>query len=611
MNDAFEMFSVLKMMKDKFQCYKEQNNLTERIGNKFKILDIREPHNKHPGFLPNKEPLTQKGFIINGYNVKKNVPLKLHSCFWCESEAVYRQVQSKIDYDDQVVQEFKNFIQPKIKQMFEEANYGELPKIDEYFSKLGTKRYEFIEGYNRYISDGRPIMAFKMHTKTDEKIFMNYKKFKIKARNISAQNPTVKMIMGMICETAMNVIHRQPWCGPGSNNGEKCKRFKEFMEKVMYDQGVICADGSAFDSTQHHELQEIVDNYVFKLIIDNQPKLQEIANLNDLKKICFQERYKIFSKYYTYECVGTQMTGRMNTCLGNTLRSWAYVEFIKYKMKQKYFWINIDRIQEMVNGDDQIIFMPRSYFDRYEEIAYQYVYYKEDISVKHGLGQIAKIFDRYPEITGAEFLSMIVLWNPINNHFYMVRKLDRFLQLTPFTYKNKHINIKRFRYLQAQLLIADAENIASGRNLEIFRIYGEKMYEIGIAELMKLEKFMKPNEMSKIKRQVEEYKFLLQFKNYYSMFQNADEFEEIYKQYLNQYFNITEDDLTELKETISKINVNNYLENYECHIVDKLMKVTKIEEFDKTNKEINKTMVDVQITLNKDNMIIDTYSTEN
>jgi len=610
MNDAFEMFSVLKVMKENFDCYVKKNNLTERIANKFKILDIREPHNKHPGFNPNKEPLTQKGFRIDGHKVLNNIPLKLHSCFWCESEAVYRQIQSKVDYDDKIVDEFKSFIQPKIRDMFDRYNYGIAPSIPEYLMKLGSKRYEFIDGYNRFLNDSRPIMAFKMHTKTDEKIFMNYKKFKIKARNISAQNPTVKLILGTICETAMNVIHQEPWCGPGSSNGDKCKIFKYFMEKVMYDQGVICADGSAFDSTQHHKLQQIVDNYVFELIINNHPEIQEICNISDLKKICYQQKYKIFSKYYTYECIGTQMSGRMNTCLGNTLRSWAYVEFIKYKMKQEYFWINIDRIQEMVNGDDQIIFMPKSYFDKYELIAYKYVYYHEDISIKHGLGQIAKIFDKYPDITGAEFLSMILLWNPENNHFYMVRKLDRFLQLTPFTYRNKHLNIKRFRYEQAQLLIADALNIKSQSNLEIFRMYGEKMYEIGIEELNRIKMNMKSKEMRKIDRQIDEYRFYLQFKNHYNNINSADEFEQIYKDYLEKYFNITEDDINELKDTISKINVNNYLEKYQCHIVDKLMKVNEIDEYMNVEKQLTKTKVNTEIKLENNEMKIYTYSIE-
>jgi hypothetical protein len=613
MNQVQEMMSTLFLMCKDMQEYIKKEQLTERIQNKFKILSIRKPQIIHRETIVNKQPLVQKGFMINGYNVVSNEPLKLHDCFYCECEAVYRQVQSKVDYNDDIMENFKEFAHKKLDALLDPHISNIIGfDIPNYLSKLGIKRHEFEQGYLDYQNWSKVILAYKMHVKIDEKIYMNYGKYKMKARNISAQNKRVKLIMGILCEILMDVLHHEEWSGPGSNNYDKCKIFEKWCEEIGTDVGVICADGSAFDSTQHSAIQEIVDNYCFEKLINNCSFLQEIASVEDIKKIVLQQDFTIYSKYFTYKVKGTQMTGRMNTCLGNTLRSWLYVEFIKYNIKRENPKIDINLIKEMVNGDDQIIFMRKKYFQLYQDIAYKYVYAKEDISVKHGLGQIAKIFDLYPEINGAEFLSCILLYDRDQNKFLMVRKIERFLQMTPFTYSNTSTNVHKFRFLNAELLIADAKNILSDQNcLTIYRKYAEKMMLIGQDEVCSQYKYVYncKNYMKKIKSTLDKYEYVNQFKSYIIKKHQQElldikTFDQLYYKFLNEKYGINQCDIDELLNTVDQINTKNYLEkDFRCSIIDKLMNVKNIQQYDDVTKIIDKTKEHVSINLNGKRMM--------
>jgi hypothetical protein len=60
----------------------------------------------------------------------------------------------------------------------------------------------------------------------------------------------------------------------------------------------------------------------------------------------------------------------------------------------------------------------------------------------------------------------------------------------------------------------------------------------------------------------------------------------------------------ELINTIMIINVDNYLDHYSCHIIDKLMKVKSKQQYLATKKEIDKTRVSVEINLHGKKMQI-------
>jgi hypothetical protein len=599
-NNHFEMFSTLWEMFIDLKSYCNKNKITERGQKKFKILDIdkNKTHKISNNDLMN-EPLIKKTFGFNGRNIVNNVPHKIHSCNYNCWEAAYRQLQSKIDYDDDEMNNFEIFAKNKLNELILPNNENKTKTVEEYLKSVGSKMKNFYKGYKEFKLYDNIVNTMKMHVKTDEKIYINWDKIKEKARNVTAQNDRNKLIMGVVVDYLMKIMDKEEWSGPSKNPLEKCNIFSKFMEDVVYDQIVVCADGSAFDSTQHKRILEIVDCYAYKLIIENHPELFEIAPKEIFEKICYQTRFLVRNKYISYEVEGTQMTGRMNTCQGNTLRSWLYVEYIKYLMKKENPNIDLNRIKEMVNGDDQIIFMPKKYYELYVKIARKHVYADEDIPIKHGLGQIAKIFDKYEDITGAEFLSCIVLYNKNNNKFLLVRKIERFLQLTPYTFNNNFKNYNRLREYNALLTIADAQNILSGEPLTIFKKYAMKMYEIGLKEK---EKFRPCKKVNKAFNKYKEYVDL--YKNKYKGIYYGHEFDEIYEDWLYKTYNIDKDDIEEFYELLEKVNEFNFLDNnFQCNLIDKLYKIDYKNYINNYN-EIHKNDYEYIFKLSMKNKII-------
>lgn len=205
-------------------------------------------------------------------------------------------------------------------------------------------------------------------------------------------------------------------------------------------------------------------------IIDNHPEIAEWVNIEDVRKVCSQSTFVVESLYYTYWIKGTQMTGRMNTSCGNSLRSYFYVRF-----SQRKAGIDDEDIRFQVMGDDQIICLSQNDVKKYEESAMKWVYTDQEEGT-HGLGQIAKIFDEYPDWTGAEFLSQYVIED--NGRICMIRKPDRFLQSTPYTYKCEQVDrVKEQRELN-ELAVADALGVMAQPNLKFFRKYAEAMLRV-------------------------------------------------------------------------------------------------------------------------------------
>lgn len=194
------------------------------------------------------------------------------------------------------------------------------------------------------------------------------------------------------------IMHKIDSFGCGMSNEKRCILYQERLSKFN-NPGCICADGSAFDSTQHKEIQEGIDLYFYNKILNNH--IDEVfGDINDIRTVINQTDFQVQSKNFGFHVNGTQMSGRMNTTLGNTVRSMLYIMFILHKagIKQKSCFFQ-------ACGDDQIIFLENNKIDSYIKSARNNVYSEKDFDGEHGLGQVAKIFDVYKDITGAEFLS--------------------------------------------------------------------------------------------------------------------------------------------------------------------------------------------------------------
>jgi hypothetical protein len=510
---------------------------------------------------PQVQYMTQKTFAFGGYYLDNNYPYKLHRCANNEMEAIYRQLRIELQPDPKILEDFKKFAHKQIDELVEQVDETDFMDYIEHYAPC---KKEYLDGYQNYLEGKKLNMNYKMHCKIDEKFFINYGETKLKSRNISAQSPMAKALMGFLTHTAMKLLHEQPWSGPGYNTEDRIRKFNWWIEQIPQCM-CLSVDGSAFDSTQHKEILQMVDCYFLSKILGKCSKYLYYASERDVKKIANQVEFTVGTKYCIYKIKGTQMSGRMNTCVCNTLRSHLYIQYSKYKanlLKHPF-------IKHEVCGDDQIIFISKKLVDRYITFARKYVYVREDAKIKYGLGQIAKIFGKYDKITGAEYLSMILIYDETIGKVAMVRKIDRFMQLTPYTFRNDKRKLIQFFYLQNLLAVGDYQNSKEEQNIpHIFKQYLAKMNLIACRNITKMRSWLSRDEVKKCRKIV----FTEQYVHRHSQLSRStipeQRLNELYEDYLEKEYGINVSEVEDFLEQLTK--VQSLEDKPQSSIIDKI-----------------------------------------
>jgi hypothetical protein len=565
----------------KFDGTKYESSYKEIINNwdedKYKRVSIDYlPYNANRcNYIMEKdrEYLTPLYKQVNGYNIFRNIPFKLHKCSRNEIESVYRQIKTVIRYDDKVAREFIRFAHREIDKMIYEfvANHKDFKHmtLEEYYKKLGNKRREYQQGYARYLLDGAVRLIFKGHSKIDEKIIIDFNEVKGKSRSICAQTPIGKILLGIPCELAQQVLHEYDWYGSGVSLGDKSKKFSKWVQQIP-NCACICADGSAFDSTQHQLFIEQIDGYFLNKILNFNPYLSQYFDLSDIRKVIRISKHKIYMRYnINFTIAGTQLSGKMNTSLCNSLRSALYVKFILYKGR-----FRMDDIKFEVTGDDQIIFLNYCLVNKYIKLARIYVYADDDLKGAHGLGQIAKIFLIFKNITGAEYLSNYILYDDESKEIALIRKPERFFQSIPFTFRNSCSGNKYLK-LKYSLAYQIAESAYMNfQNIDLYKTYLLCMMRYSHQELDKL-----PRLCWKKNAQIRKTLELNKTKERYKINDTIDvKFNRVFNNFLYEKFSITEEDIKEFNKMIL-LNWNNSEPLYDI-LIDKFYpKIKSPDEF--------------------------------
>jgi len=587
-NNVYEMYRFLSDFKTLMKLVKKGHDVTKidnvvlkhygKVPDKYQVTNIPKEHQFYCSFNEHndREPITNIGPQVNGIVVKDNSPFKIHPCCLNQCEAVYRQVQVRITYSERKMNNFLKFAKREIDRIVEAyySKYDDYISLEKYFSKLGSKRKEYVDGYDLYLRGDEVRMEFKMHNKSDEKIVIHWKLPKGKARNISAQKQIAKVIFGLVCEYGMRIIHKEEWCGAGKNYEQKCNNFKEWAKKLGEIGSFICCDGSAFDSTQHQILIKNIDSYFLRRVYEfNRDKILTYFNSADVLKVIDQSEFTIYAKYFTFKIKGTQLSGRMNTCLSNTLRSYLYIRYIIYKIEKSFLrtLYNVVFFFEVL-GDDQIIMTLNKWVEIYKSYAYKYVYWHVDEVKKHGLGQICKMFEVVKGYTGAEYLSCTILYNEVSQEFLMIRKIDRFFQLCPYTYRNTFKNIKKFKYMQYQLALIIGENITiNNQSIELYKKYGETL--LRITSQIHMKNPLRHKSQSAYNRKINNLQEHLKYVNHDRVFKSG--MNEIFEEYLYNSFKITKEDINEYYD---KLDMCDSLDDdISCNLIDKIYNVSEKE----------------------------------
>lgn len=197
-------------------------------------------------------------------------------------------------------------------------------------------------------------------------------------------------------------------------------------------------------------------------------------------KIATTFSQKVYNEYIKYNIIGTQPSGKMNTSQGNTLRALMYIRYAMHKINMTE---GIDYFVEAC-GDDTIIFINKVDKERVKASLYEYVYTKEEYNTPfiHGLGQVCRVIEEHDDITGAEYLSCVLL-KVGNKHIAMVRKPDRLIQLTSFTMNNPFKTAKNYNKrlnLNKGLCKGEGENILSQcHNIYLYKSIAKNLLRHG------------------------------------------------------------------------------------------------------------------------------------
>ncbi len=258
-----------------------------------------------------------------------------------------------------------------------------------------------------------------------------------KNRCICAPNEEYKHVMGPIIGR-LDLIFRS---FKGYAIGKDWQAKEAFYTSCL-SKGLTLAvegDGSGFDRTQHQSIKDLVEGTVYLYLLDR-GYLDRYSNAlyrhhitTPINKIYVIHKERMGRSFLSTDLghvriKGTVLSGSMDTTFANTLRMCLYN---RYVCEQKLA-LTPQEYEIQAAGDDFTLFLPPQLSRRSVEQAYNQVFTYKKTGV-HGLGQILK-FLKFSTIEGVDFCSTETFYCERCASYKIVRKLDRFISLTPWSH---------------------------------------------------------------------------------------------------------------------------------------------------------------------------------
>jgi len=256
--------------------------------------------------------MKQKGPLFYGTEVQPK-PYFLHSCIRNATESVYRQFSSQVVPDQRVIIEFGAWYRNTYgADLIQNLMYADLDKHSLNFTKWmsrysGNKLKKYQQAYDDYLSNycykGKCVdaTAMEMHSKTDEKVFVDYNsdKPKIKARTVTEQSNVCKVLMGPLINFISGILKETDQAfGSGLNMKQRCVKFERWLKKYP-DHIIVCIDGSAFDATQYTEIMEQTDAWLYNKVIDiYHDQIDRYASVADVRLVAGEFKQKVKNTFF-------------------------------------------------------------------------------------------------------------------------------------------------------------------------------------------------------------------------------------------------------------------------------------------------------------------------
>lgn len=290
-----------------------------------------------------------------------------------------------------------------------------------------------------------------------------------KNRCICGPNEEYKYVVGPITHSLEHLFKHK---FKGYSSGKTWQDHEQMLNNSRASdlRLLIQGDCSGYDRTQHLSLKEI-EFKVYRWLAQHgkithvEPDIFLSQSTREKIKVLVQDRNEDGTVqdlgYFTR--IGGVQTGNMDTTFANTLRMALYNRFIiEYKLG-----VHRDAYSLQAQGDDFAVELPSYIEPEKVEKAYMSVMTKNKIG-EYGLGQTLK-FLSYTDLDGMDFCSTETFFDE-KVGYKMIRKLDRFLTLTPWSQKALHLNSSEQREYMLQLW--EANQLWIG-DLPIYKEYND------------------------------------------------------------------------------------------------------------------------------------------
>jgi len=260
-----------------------------------------------------------------------------------------------------------------------------------------------------------------------------------KNRNICGPNEEYKYVMGPVVHMLEQVFKRSfKGYTSGKNWADKERSMNKRRQKQL--RLIVEGDGKGFDRTQYNCLK-YCEFVIYQWLADHNKihhvtqdiflaqalcKTVLIRAINNTKVGKFSQVEDL--GYYTKE--GSVQTGNMDTTFANTLRMAMYNRFVN----EIILGLQPEDYDLDAAGDDFTNYLPTYLTKEQVSNAYYTAFANPKQKGKHGLGQILK-FLKFSDIEDIDFCSTECFYDAEQQSYKILRKLDRFITLTPWSQK--------------------------------------------------------------------------------------------------------------------------------------------------------------------------------
>lgn len=397
-------------------------------------------------------------------------PIIYHVCKANNYCAIKRQTTKTPTFEATELNNFKIFFDKifanEFKTMLDDFTYS----YSDWFNHLNSKQQKELKDIDA--NNLKLDNSYTMFVKVEKQLYDGDKA--PKNRCICCPKPEHKYVLGPITFALEQLFAKNVKGYCGGKNWEELENIYNDYDALGYLK-TVQIDGSGFDRTQHQEIKEIIDHKIYKYIAN---KIHHVTK-NAYLYYATPEWRKIKVEYFTkegrhnlgyVEQRGTVFSGSCDTTLMNTLRMAIYN---RYVIEQK-LGINKDKYGLLAKGDDAAVFLPNIVTDLKIREAYAKVFYTKkyrptEVTVQHGLGQIAK-YIKIGDISDIDFCSTSTFYAKSINSYKIVRQLGRFLTLTPWSRKALSMSDDDIKIYKMSLYVS---NLKWMEGLPIFHKYNE------------------------------------------------------------------------------------------------------------------------------------------